>query len=97
MGVKDLNEPQAMNKGLLEHIAVLAAVESIAIDLKYIIHVLNLDTSLVDDQDDLAQTVFAAVKRPVGQHHIPLLVLVYQYLKRHFLLRLNWWVMSIEI
>jgi hypothetical protein len=66
--VKDLNEPQAMNKGLLEHIAVLAAAESIAIDLKDITHFLNLDTLLVDDQDDLAQSVFAAVKRPVGQH-----------------------------
>jgi hypothetical protein len=33
MGVKDLNEPQAMSKGLLENIAVLAAAESIAIDL----------------------------------------------------------------
>jgi hypothetical protein len=33
-----------MNKDLLEHIAVLAAAESLAIDLKDITHVLNLDT-----------------------------------------------------
>jgi hypothetical protein len=37
-----LNEPQAMNKDLLEHNVVLVPAESIAIDLYDINYVLNL-------------------------------------------------------
>jgi hypothetical protein len=63
-----------MHRDRLEHIAVLTPADPFAIDLKDIIHVLNLDKLSVDDQDELAQSVFAAVKRPVGQHYVPLRV-----------------------
>jgi hypothetical protein len=62
--VKDPNELQAMNKGLLRHTVVLVQLQS-SIETKDRINVLNSDKLSIYGQDDLVPLVFVARERLV--------------------------------
>ena len=59
--MKDLNELQAMNKGLLKHTAVLAQI-LLTTETKDRIDVLDLDKSSMYGQDALHQLAFVAIE-----------------------------------
>jgi hypothetical protein len=62
--VKDQNELQAMNKGLLRHFVVLVTRKSTT-EMKDRTHVLDWDKLSMYDQDDLLKSVFVAREMPV--------------------------------
>ena len=55
--MKDLNELQAMRRYLLKHTVLLVQFQSTT-EMKDRIHVLDLDTLSMYDQDDLLQSAF---------------------------------------